>query len=86
MVAERGSERMFYGEGTHRMSDDTQRLDELLTRFVSVSQAARLAGLHPATVRRAVDAGRLDGARGPAGRLVLRDAISTWAADVKRAA
>ena len=68
------------------MSDDTQRLDELLTRFVSVSQAARLAGLHPATVRRAVDAGRLDGARGPAGRLVLRDAISTWAADVKRAA
>ncbi len=79
---------MFYGEGTHRMSDDTQRLGELLTRFVSVTQAARLAGLHPATVRRAVDAGRLDGARGPGGvgRLVLRRAVEPWAADVKRAA
>lgn len=70
------------------MSDDSQRLGELLPRFVSVVQAARLAGVHPATVRRAVDAGRLDGARGPGGvgRLVLRDAISTWAADVRRAA
>lgn len=80
MVAGRSRKSVLQGGD---VTNDTRQLGELLSRFVSVTEAAELAGVHPATVRRAVDAGELDGARGVArqgGRLVLRASIEAWAA------
>lgn len=60
---------------------DTEVLREVLPRFVSIEQAARLAGCHEATIRRAVDAGQLAGVRSDAwGRMVHRASVEAWAA------
>lgn len=62
--------------------DDGGELGAILAGLMSITQAAELAGVCPMTVRRAVDAGAIAGARGPGGtgRLVLRESLEAWAA------
>lgn len=59
---------------------DLDPIRRVLSDLVTIDQAARLAHVHPATIRRAFDAGQLDGLRWPAlGRLVLRESAERWA-------
>lgn len=55
-------------------------LRRVLRDFATVQEAARLVGCGRSTVRRAVDAGRLEGLHVPdLGRLVVRDDLARWA-------
>lgn len=61
--------------------DGGGELGAVLAGLMTISQAAALAGVCPMTVRRAVDAGAIAGARGPGGvgRLVRRESVRAWA-------
>lgn len=58
-----------------------EALQDVADGLVPVAVAARLAHVGRMTVRRAVDAGELDGVRVPGGpRLVVRADVDRWAA------
>lgn len=59
---------------------NTVVLQRAIEEFVTVDQAAQLAGCHAATVRRAVDRGDIEGFKTAAwGRMILRRSAETWA-------
>jgi len=61
---------------------DLEGIRRTLAELVTVEQAAGLAACHGATVRRAFDAGAIEGVRSPAlGRLILRESALRWASD-----